>query len=249
MKLPCDFDNTNDNGTTFGLVVLQTDETIETEFRQIFANTGSALFHTRIPFAAEVTPNTLQQMEIDLPTAVSLFPSARHFDVIGYGCTSGATIIGAERISELIQTIHPNAKTTNPISAVMAAFKHLSVRKIGLVTPYVADVSQAMINLLEHNGFTIPNFGSFEQVEDAKVARISPGSIFDAIVKIGQSDNVDAVFASCTNLRTFAIIEAAEKEFGKPVITSNQALAWHMGQLAGTTVPLIGPGKLFTSEG
>ena len=246
MKLTCTLDDETGNGKTFGLVVLQTDETIEAEFREIFADTGSTLFHTRIPFAAEVTPDTLQQMEIDLPAAVSLFPSARKFDVIGYGCTSGATIIGAERISELIRTIHPDAKTTNPISAVMAAFKHLDIGKIGLVTPYVADVSQAMIKLLDHNGYSVPAFGSFEQIEDAKVARISPGSIFDAIVKIGQSDNVDAVFASCTNLRTFAIIEAAEAKIGKPVITSNQALAWHMGKLAETVMPLKGPGKLFS---
>ena len=41
-----------------------------------------------------VTPQTLAQMQTDLPIAARLLPQAFAFDAIGYGCTSGATIIG-----------------------------------------------------------------------------------------------------------------------------------------------------------
>ena len=122
------------------------------------------------------------------------------------------------------------------------------MRKIGLVTPYAADVSAAMIDLLQCNGFEVVNFGSFEQKEDATVARISPSSIHDAICEIGTADDVDAVFVSCTNLQTFNIIEQAEASIGKPVVSSNQALAWHMAQLAGIADSTTGPGRLFTNR-
>jgi maleate isomerase len=43
----------------------------------------------------------------------------------------------------------------------------------------------------------------------------------------------DAVFVSCTNLRVAEIAEEAERRIGRPVLSSNLALAWHMLTLAG----------------
>lgn len=246
MKLPFKLDKGIVSLASLGLIVLETDETIEAEFASIFSFPGVGLFHARISVAQEITPNTLQEMESALPTAVALLPSAFPIDVIGYACTSGATVIGADNISNIVNKIHPNAKTTDPITALLAALHKLGTRKIGLVTPYVAEVSAAMIELLDSNGIEVTNFGSFEQQEDATVARISPESIYDAICEIGSADDVDAVFVSCTNLRTFDVIKRAESHIGKPVISSNQALAWHMLELSELKEPNSGPGRLFT---
>ena len=247
MKLPFETDGGKSAIAALGIVVLQSDETLEAEFRSIFNVNGVALFHTRIPMMPEVTPATLQQMHDDLPQAASLLPTARPLVVVGYGCTSGATVIGAENVAAAIQSIHPGAKVTDPITAVMAACKYLGVSKIGLVTPYIATVSAAMRTLLEENQISVVEFGSFEQIEDAVVARITPRSIFDAICEVGKAENVDAVFASCTSLQSFDIIDDAESAIGKPVITSNQALAWHMAKLAGLSGKINGPGRIFKS--
>ncbi|MEO1918680.1 MAG: Asp/Glu racemase [Paracoccaceae bacterium] len=248
MKLPFTLDKCTASTAALGLIVLETDETIEAEFRALFNQPGIGLFHARIPVAQEITPETLPEMEAALPAAVGLLPSAFPMDVIGYACTSGATVIGADNISRMVTQIFPNAKTTDPITAVMAALEHLGMRRIGLVTPYVEDVSAAMINLLQRNGFEVVNFGSFEQKEDAIVARISPDSIYNAVCDIGAADNVEAVFVACTNLRTFDVIERAEERIGRPVVSSNQALAWHMAELADLKDPITGPGSLFTKR-
>lgn len=248
MKLPFTLDKGAASDVALGLVVLETDETIEAEFRTVFNRTGIGLFHSRIPVAQEITPETLPKMEAALPAAVALFPSAYPMDVIGYACTSGATVIGADNISRIVSQSFPNAKATDPITAAMAALRHLGTRKIGLVTPYVEDVSAAMVDLLQRNGFEVVNFGSFEQKEDATVARISPDAIYDAVCDIGAADDVDVVFISCTNLRTFDVIGRAEAHIGKPVISSNQALAWHMGKLSALKEPITGPGSLFTTD-
>ncbi|OUS05000.1 Asp/Glu racemase [Rhodobacterales bacterium 52_120_T64] len=249
MKLPFTLDKGVASTAALGLIVLETDETIEAEFRTLFNQTGIGLFHARIPVAQEITPETLPKMEAALPAAVGLLPSAFPMDVVGYACTSGATVIGADNISRIVTQTFPNAKTTDPITAVMAALQHLGIRRIGLVTPYVEDVSAAMINLLRSNSFEVVHFGSFEQKDDATVARISPDSIYNAICDIGVNDDVEAVFVSCTNLRTFDVIERAETLIEKPVISSNQALAWHMAELAKLSGVIAGPGSLFTERG
>lgn len=248
MKLPFTLDKGAASKAAIGIIVLQSDETLESEIRAVFSHPGVALYHARIPSAAEVTRETLSQMELDLPQTAALLPTANDLAVVGYGCTSGATVIGPDRVAGLIQATHPGAKTTDPISAVMAACRHLGVNRLGFITPYVADVSEAMRVLLEENGFSVAAFGSFEQDEEAVVSRISTASVLDAICSIGVDDAVDAVFASCTNLRSFDIIEQAEAEIGKPVITSNQALAWHMLTLAGLPTKSRGPGRLFNKE-
>ena len=41
-------------------------------------------------------------------------------------------------------------------------------------------------------------------------------------------ENYNKIFISCTNLNTLPIIKEIENEIGKPVLSSNQVLAWHM---------------------
>ena len=247
MKLSFDVDQGAGSKAALGLIVLQSDESMEAELRSVFDQPGLALYHSRITSAPEVTPETLAQMELDLPVAAALLPTAQPLDVVGYGCTSGATVIGADKISAIIRAAQPTSKTTDPISAVMAASRHLGVKRIGFVTPYVADVSEAMRALLEQNGLEVAAFGSFEQIEESVVSCITEQSVLEAVCAVGENEDVEAVFASCTNLRSFGIIDEAEKKLGKPIISSNQALAWHMLTLAGLPTAGHGPGRLFQS--
>lgn len=247
MKLPFSLDGGAASKAALGLIVLQMDETLEAELRTVFNQPGVALFHTRIPSAEEISPQTLKQMEVELPGVAGLLPSTEPLTVVGYGCTSGATVIGSDKVAALINQVHPDAKVTDPITAVIAALKSLNISKIGFITPYVAEVSAAMRDLLGKNGISVSGVASFEQSQDPVVARISPASILDAVIAVGKDEAVEAVFVSCTNLRCFDIIETAEEKIGKPVISSNQALAWHMLKLAELPTLDAGPGRLFES--
>jgi len=247
MPLLFETDESATSKAAFGVIVLETDETIEAEFRTVFNTDGIALYHSRIHNATDVTLETLQAMADEMPKSAALFPKARPLDVVAYACTSGATTIGPEKVGQLIATHHPKAKSTDPISAVIAACRHLGLSRIGLLTPYMPAVSEKMQDLLRVNGFEVTAFGSFEQEDDSVVARISPQSILEAACEVGSDKNVDGVFAACTNLRCFGVIDEIEKRLGKPLITSNQALAWHMLTLAGLPTTGMGPGRLFNT--
>ena len=64
------------------------------------------------------------------------------------------------------------------------------------------------------------------------------------MLELGRHSSVDAVFVSCTSLRVAERIEALEAKLGKPVTSSNHALAWHSLRLAGYAAPLPGFGRL-----
>ena len=72
---------------------------------------------------------------------------------------------------------------------------------------------------------------AFFEKQDRLVCRISEDSIRDAIKALAATD-CDAIFGSCTNLRIAGILDELNKTSGKPVLTSNSALAWHIQQLA-----------------
>jgi maleate isomerase len=55
--------------------------------------------------------------------------------------------------------------------------------------------------------------------------------LIDAAINLGRDDSVQGIFMSCTNLRTLGVIDEVSQMLGKPVLSSNQALAWHMAQL------------------
>ncbi len=230
-----------------GLILLQVDETLENEARQVLGP-GVACYHSRVASRSEVTPEALTEMEADLPRAAALLPRAAKLDAIGYACTSGATVIGTEVVAAIVRKVHPQSAVTDPVTAAIAALRALGAMRIGFLTPYVPAVSSAIRTLLERSGFEIAGFASYEQKEEMTVARIRETSTLSAILELGATD-CDAVFASCTNLRTFSIIDDAETVLGKPVISSNQALLWHMLRLAGVNADSEegrrGPGALF----
>jgi maleate isomerase len=228
-----------------GLIVLATDQTIEHEFAGVVRRPGLGIYHTRIFNDPQINADTLRMMEERIPSSVELLPPGIDFDVIAYGCTSGAMVIGEARVAERIHAVRPGAKVTDPVTAMRAAFDALNVRRIGLLTPYLPEVNQALRARLLERGLEVPVMGSFHEGDDNRVARISPSSVLDAIERIGASDDCDGVFVSCTSLRIVDIVETAEAQTGKPVTSSNHALIWHALKLAGCPTKLAGCGRLF----
>lgn len=237
---------TDPKGTTatLGLIVLQVDETIEQDFRRLFVEPDVAIYVSRIPSGDTLTPDTIAQMAVDLPHAASLFPPAAAFDVIGYACTSGTTLIGADRVTQLVKDRAKTQAVTNPLSASIAALHALQVRSVAIVSPYIASVAIPIENAFVDAGFSVPKTLSFGEKIEANVARIDPASIHAATLQLGQESEAEAVFLSCTNLRTLDIIDDLEQRLGVPVVSSNQALAWHMGQIASAPLSSSAPGFL-----
>ena len=243
--MPFAFDGGIARRARIGMIVLATDNTIEHEFRQIIRQDGVAFYETRIFNDADINPTTLAAMEQRMAAAAALILPGLPLDVIGYGCTSGSVVIGEERVFELIRQARPGVACTTPITGAIAGLKKLGCKRIALLTPYVESVNQMLRQYIEQRGIGVPVMGSFNHENDNEVARISQASIRDAVRELMREPDVDGVFVSCTSLRVASIVEEMEAEFGRPVTSSNHAMAWHCLRLAGISEPIPGFGKLF----
>jgi maleate isomerase len=245
--LPFELDAGIASRASIGLIVLATDYTIEHEWRRIVTDLkGVALYESRIYNDPQITPETLRAMEPRISEAASLILPGAELNVIAYGCTSASMAIGEEKVFANIRSVRPGVRCTTPITAAFAAFQALGARRIGVLTPYRADVNRIVADYIRARGFNVPVFGSFNEENDGIVARITPASIRSGIERIMGRAAVDVVFVSCTSVRLAESAAEIETALGVPVTSSNHAMAWHALRLAGIDDQLPQFGSLFT---
>ena len=231
-----------------GLVTLATDYTVEHEFQQAITRLpGVALYVSRIEMAAETTAENLAAMAGRITPTTELLLPGEPFQAIAYGCSSATSIIGEDRVAELVRAAKPEAEVTNPITAACAALGAFGARRIGILTPYIAEVNAQVQASFEAAGFEIAAFGSFDEPTEARVGALAPGSILDGARQVAGAAKMDALFISCTNLRALDLAGPLEHELGIPVTASNHAMIWHSLRLAGIEDRLEGLGRLFMS--
>ena len=221
-----------DTRPKLGLVVLQSDETIEDELRRTLPDTVS-LNVSRVPSSTRVTLETLGAMEQHLAQAASLFPDGKNFDVVGYACTSASAQIGSDRVAELIRAGTRAQAVTEPVSALIAACRAGGMRRIAFLSPYIEPVSAHLRRVLADHGIDTPKFGSFNEADERRVAHIDPPSLIAAARSLMRGAQVDALFSSCTNVKMFRVIPELQTEFGVPILSSNLVIGWHMLHRAG----------------
>ena len=245
-NLPFETDEGIASRAKIGLIVLATDYTIEHEWRQVFSVVkGVALYQSRIMNDNEITPETLKAMEPRIVRCTEVITPGTQLDVVAYGCTSASMAIGEEKVFEHIRSAQPSAHCTTPITAAFAAFRAFGANRVGVLTPYTADVNKIVAQYITARGFQVPVFGSFNEGLDSTVSRITPHSIEAAVRQIIKQAPVDAIFVSCTSVRLLEACAQLEQSLSIPLTSSNHAMAWHAMRLAGLEDSLPQFGSLY----
>ncbi len=159
---------------------------------------------------------------------------------VAYGCSSGSFIGGlageAALVAGMVEAGAPKAVTTS--GAVIAAAHALGLKDVALVTPYDESVGAKLRAYLNEAGVEVT-----AQNDMGLTGRIwtVPYEVTADLVRRTAQCGGDAVFLSCTNLRTYDLIAALEQELGVPVLTANQVTMWAV--LAAAGVAAVGPGQ------
>lgn len=230
-----------------GLVLLSTDLATEAAFRAM-APAEIVWMTSRLANQETCTNANLAGLAETLPAAIRLLPGNCDLPVLAFSCTSGVVAMSEETVSGLIRGAWPGVAWTAPILAARAAFARLGVRRIGLLTPYIEEVDRAVAAWLEARGIAVPALASFDLLTDPEMTAVPPEAIARAALDLDRPD-LEAIFISCTSLRTWPIIQAVEDRLGKPVVASHQAMLWHALRLAGWQKAIAGFGRLMTLDG
>ena len=200
--IPHDLDGGIASRASIGLIVLATDYTVEYEWRQLFSRIeGIGLYHSRVFNENAITPDNLRAMLPLIEASASTITPDTPVDVVAYGCTSASMAIGEEAVFENIRKAKPDARCSTPITAGFAAFDSFGAKRIGVLTPYPADVNAIVARYIKDRGYQVPVFGSFNEYYDTDVSRITPESIERGVQELLRHADLDMVFVSCTSVR------------------------------------------------
>lgn len=207
---------------------------------------------TRVPRStSEVTAESLYEMTTNVEAAARTIAMTKP-KLMVFGCTSASFIKGLGWDRQIAQRIEdvtgiPSVTTT---TAVIDALATAKARKILLVTPYVSEINDIETAFLEGNGYEVVGLVAFNRRESLDIAAITLDELEAGVTGAAdQAKQADAIFISCTNLRTMDRIDALEKALDRPVITSNQATVWAIHRDAGLSPSGQGGGWLLTQAG
>jgi maleate isomerase len=229
-----------------GLAALAGNQVTEHEFRRILSIEGVDFYTSRVADSVSINPETLRETEKHLADAVSLILPGLPLDVVAFTCTSASIVNGEEQIFRRIREVRAGVHCTTPITAALAAMSALGLKRVALLTPYVAEINAMMRDYIDARGFSVPVVGSFNNGNDHEVARIATSSVCTAVRELVRDEPVDGVFVSCGSLRLADAAADLERDIGRPVFSSNLAMAWHCLRLAGNRTELAEFGELYT---
>ncbi|RLF77274.1 maleate cis-trans isomerase [Thermococci archaeon] len=225
-----------------GLIVPSSNTTMEMELHEALPE-GVSLHTARMPLKG-VTEEELLKMSALAVESAKLLKDA-DVDLILYGCTSGSFIGGENFENELEEKIEDEVKipVVSTSSAILAALNALEAQQILVLTPYTEEINKREREFLEANEFEVLDIRGMGIVENTKIGRLEPYEAY-RLAKAMFTEEADALFISCTNFRTFEIIEALEDDLGVPVVTSNQASLWYALRELEINESILGLGTL-----
>lgn len=208
-----------------GLIVPSSNTTMESEFWKAVPDGVSV--HVSRGFQAITTAEGLRTLHEEATHEAEKLATAE-VDVIVFGCTTGSLLEGVEwerALREKLEKVS-NTKVITTSQAVVEAFKVLGAKKLAVATPYVDDLDMREKRFLEDNGFKVLRIKGLGIVKNTEIGRLPPWAAYRLALEVAQGLDIDLAFISCTNFRSFEVIEPLENKLGVPVVSSNTASLW-----------------------
>ena len=214
----------------------------EEEVQKILPD-GVSLHVTRMPLKSATYEDELHFADC-VEEAASLLADAG-VDIIAFNNTLGSLMKGKgydqEIIGRIVRTTGVPATTT--ITAVIDGLKVMDIKKLILVAANLEELVEIERKFLEDSGFTVLKSKGLSMENIAKEYDTEPSYWYEQLKKM-KNPQADGYFISCGGIRVVDIIEQLEADLEKPVITSNQALAWHSLRKIEIKKPITGFGQL-----
>ncbi len=197
-----------------------------------------------------LSANALAQFDHrEILAAAELLSHAR-CQVIGWnGTSSGWLGFDADRTLCAAIEQATGARACTSVLALNEILKSTGVRRLGLVTPYRADVQEAIVRNYAKEGIEIVAERHLGLQDNHSFADVGPDQIRTMVREVMAGPvaaRPEAVAIFCTNLRGAPLVPELEAEFGVPVYDTIATVLWKALRLAGVdTRRVAGWGRLF----
>ena len=225
----------------FGVLIPSTNTTVEIEYNRLLpaslqVHVGRLLTSGTGPFAPS--------LDADVEYQARLLGTAR-VEVISLAQTSASLFADDyDAVTTQRMSAAAGVPAITSAQAVGEAMKALGAHRIALVSPYAPPVlERAKRYYAEKFGRDAVALEGFAATDSYMIGKLGPANARDAFARINRPE-IEAFVVPGGNFPTMSFVPTWEREFGKPVITTNQASLWAMMRIMDVRAPLSGLGRL-----
>src|SRR3954471_4370558 len=130
--------------------------------------------------------------------------------------------------------------------AIGEAAQALGTRRVALVSPYSEEVNASAKRYFEGQyGLSVVALEGFAATDSYMIGKLGPENARDAFARIDRPE-IEAFVVPGGNFPTMSFVPDWERQFGKPIVTTNQAALWMMLATMGMRDALPGLGRLLS---
>jgi len=207
---------------------------------------------TRIHMEPVVDVEECSKLSARLPEPAGLLaegmtsPLLGNNSAIAFACTAGSLVGGPGWDKKEIEAMESNSRgipCTTTATAAEEAMRFLGFKNIVIAGPYIDEVNRKFKEFYEASGFNVLKVAGLQIKDLYEMGATKPSQAYQIAMQAVVPE-ADGIFIACTNFRCSDVIEEIETDSRKPVVTANQATAWHLMKLLGIDEPVEGYGQL-----
>jgi len=160
--------------------------------------------------------------------SLMLAPVMQHLriNIALYACNASSFLKGRAWHDEFLGRFQAatGVPSESANSALMKLAAHRGLRRLVVVSPYPEWLLEPLGKFVTDSGFEVVNIVGLG-LEPIEINKLEPEASY-RFTKQADVKNAEGIIILATNFRTLEVLGALEKELNKPVMSSNQALAW-----------------------
>ncbi len=205
-------------------------------------------FHSSRAPMKRVTHEELAAMNVHMLRCARELADAR-VDVVASACLVAIMAQGhgfhrrteASLAEALCQEAAPPPIVTSA-GALVEALTALGARRIALIAPYTRQLTNCVVDYLEHEGVAVATSVALDVPDNLAVAALDPAALVDIAVRI-DTRGIDAlVLSACVQMPSLSVLDTVQGRCPVPVLSTAAATVFAMLRRLGlpTEVPAAG---------
>jgi maleate isomerase len=226
----------------FGVLIPSTNTTVEIEYNRLLPAEYQA--HVgRLKSSGGGTPFA-PSIDAEVDYQAKLLGTAK-VEVVGLAQTS-ASLFADDYDESVVRRMSGGAgvPAVTSAQAIGQAVRALGASRIALVSPYSQEViERAGRYYATKFGLQVLELHSFGATDAYMIGQLGPDNAREGFRRVDRAE-IEVLVVPGGNFPTMAYVPEWEREFGKPVIATNQAALWAMFRVMKIAAKLPGLGRL-----
>jgi len=221
-----------------GLLVPSSNTTMETEVpallraRELVRPDDTFTFHSARLRMEDVTPEGLRAMNEETGRATAELADLRP-DVVATACLvaimaqgPGSHRAAESEIESVLEREHASAPVVSSAGALVGALHALGARRIGIVAPYLEELTRLVVAYIEDAGVEVAEAVSLEVPDNRAVAALDPHDLERHWQRLDLRGCDALVLSACVQMRSLEVLDEVERRSGLPTVSAATATTW-----------------------